>query len=215
MIFRTENSKPRTQNPELEKLPIMEAFYTLQGEGAHQGKAAYFIRLGGCDVGCHWCDVKESWDAKAHPQKTVVEIVEEATQYPSRLVVITGGEPLIYDLTVLTQELKQQDFSINIETSGTHLLSGQLDWVCFSPKKFKAPLPEIYERAHELKIIIYNRSDFRWAEQFAEKMNAQCQLYLQPEWSVAEKRLPQIIEYIKQNPKWRISLQTHKFMQIP
>ncbi|MEM6843382.1 MAG: 7-carboxy-7-deazaguanine synthase QueE [Bacteroidota bacterium] len=193
----------------------MEAFYTLQGEGAHQGKAAYFIRLGGCDVGCHWCDVKESWDAKAHPQKTVVEIVEEATQYPSRLVVITGGEPLIYDLTVLTQELKQQDFSINIETSGTHLLSGQLDWVCFSPKKFKAPLPEIYERAHELKIIIYNRSDFRWAEQFAEKMNAQCQLYLQPEWSVAEKRLPQIIEYIKQNPKWRISLQTHKFMQIP
>ncbi|MEM9834585.1 MAG: 7-carboxy-7-deazaguanine synthase QueE [Bacteroidota bacterium] len=193
----------------------MEAFYTLQGEGAHQGKAAYFIRLGGCDVGCHWCDVKESWDAKAHPQKTVVEIVEEATQYPSRLAVITGGEPLIYDLTVLTQELKQQGFSINIETSGTHLLSGQLDWVCFSPKKFKAPLPEIYERAHELKIIIYNRSDFRWAEQFAEKMNAQCQLYLQPEWSVAEKRLPQIIEYIKQNPKWRISLQTHKFMQIP
>ncbi len=193
----------------------MEAFYTLQGEGFHQGKAAYFIRLGGCDVGCHWCDVKESWDASAHPQKTVSEIVEEAQQYPSRLVVITGGEPLIYNLTELTQELKQSGFTINIETSGAYPLSGKLDWICFSPKKFKAPLPEIHEQAHELKIIIYNKNDFRWAEQFAQKMNSQCQLFLQPEWSVAEKMLPQMIEYVQQNPQWRISLQTHKFLQIP
>lgn len=200
---------------EVKKLPVMEAFYTLQGEGFHQGKAAYFIRLGGCDVGCHWCDVKESWDASAHPQKTVSEIVEEAQQYPSRLVVITGGEPLIYNLTELTQELKQSGFTINIETSGAYPLSGKLDWICFSPKKFKAPLPEIHEQAHELKIIIYNKNDFRWAEQFAQKMNSQCQLFLQPEWSVAEKMLPQMIEYVQQNPQWRISLQTHKFLQIP
>lgn len=213
--FKTQNSKPRTHNLELKELPVMEAFYTLQGEGAHQGKAAYFIRLGGCDVGCHWCDVKESWDASAHPQKSVSEIVEEAAQYPARLVVITGGEPLMYDLSGLTQELKQQGFTTNIETSGAYPLSGKLDWICFSPKKFKTPLPEIYERAHELKVIIFNKSDFRWAEQFAEKMSPQCQLFLQPEWSVAEKMLPQIIDYVKQNPQWRISLQTHKFLQIP
>ncbi|WKN46322.1 7-carboxy-7-deazaguanine synthase QueE [Tunicatimonas pelagia] len=193
----------------------MEAFYTLQGEGAHQGKAAYFIRLGGCDVGCHWCDVKESWDASQHPQKSVSEIVEEASQHPARLIVITGGEPLMYDLTELTHNLKQSGFTVNIETSGAYPLSGELDWICFSPKKFKAPLPEIYQQAHELKIIIYNKSDFRWAEQFAEKMNPQCQLFLQPEWSVAEKVLPQIIEYVKQNPQWRVSLQTHKFLHIP
>ncbi len=193
----------------------MEAFYTLQGEGFHQGKAAYFIRLGGCDVGCHWCDVKESWDASAHPQKSVIEIVKGATQHPGRLVVITGGEPLMYDLTELTYELKQHKFTVNIETSGAYPLSGELDWICFSPKKFKAPLPEIYEQAHELKIIIYNKSDFRWAEQFVEKINPQCQLFLQPEWSVAEKMLPQMIEYVKQNPQWRISLQTHKFLHIP
>ena len=200
---------------EARKLPVMEAFYTLQGEGFHQGKAAYFIRLGGCDVGCHWCDVKDSWDASQHPQKTVGEIVQEAVKYPSRLAVITGGEPLMYDLAELTRELKQAEFTINSETSGAYPLSGKLDWICFSPKKFKAPLPEIYQRAHELKIIIYNKSDFHWAEQFAEKMNPQCQLFLQPEWSVAEKVLPQIIEYVQQNPQWRISLQTHKFMHIP
>lgn len=193
----------------------MEAFYTLQGEGFHQGKAAYFIRLGGCDVGCHWCDVKESWDASQHPQQLVTDIVKEAAQYPARLAVITGGEPLMYDLTCLTQELHQRSFSINIETSGAYPLSGELDWICFSPKKFKAPLPEIYDRAHELKIIIYNKSDFRWAEQFAEKINPDCQLFLQPEWSVSEKVLPQIINYAKVNPRWRISLQSHKFMQIP
>jgi organic radical activating enzyme len=204
-----------TVKTKVEKLPLMEAFYTLQGEGFHQGRAAYFIRLGGCDVGCHWCDVKVSWDAKQHPQQLVSDIVKEAAQYPARLAVITGGEPLMYDLTGLTQELRQQGFLINIETSGAYPLSGELDWICFSPKKFKAPLSEIYERAHELKIVIYNKSDFRWAEQFAERVNSDCRLFLQPEWSMSEKMLPQIIEYVKAYPQWRISLQSHKFMQIP
>nr|WKN40362.1 7-carboxy-7-deazaguanine synthase QueE [Tunicatimonas sp. TK19036] len=196
-------------------LPVMEAFYTLQGEGHHQGKAAYFIRLGGCDVGCHWCDVKESWDADRHPQVSVTNIVSEAAKHPGRLAVITGGEPLMHDLTALCDELHRHQFEINIETSGAHPLSGDLDWICFSPKKFKAPLPEIYERAHELKVVVYNQSDFAWAEQFAERVNSDCQLFLQPEWSVSEKMLPKIIAYVKDHPQWRISLQVHKFMQIP
>lgn len=193
----------------------MEAFYTLQGEGFHQGKAAYFIRLGGCDVGCHWCDVKESWDADRHPRQSVVNIVEEAAKHPARLAVITGGEPLMYDLTALCDELHRHNFSVNIETSGAHPLSGELDWICFSPKKFKAPHAEIYDQAHELKIIIYNQSDFAWAEQFARRVNSRCQLFLQPEWSVAEKMLPRIIAYVKEHPQWRISLQVHKYLQIP
>ena len=193
----------------------MEAFYTIQGEGAHQGRAAYFIRLGGCDVGCHWCDVKESWEADAHPQQSVDEIVAEATRHPARLAVITGGEPLMHDLTELCDALHRHGFTINVETSGAHPLSGSLDWICLSPKKFKAPLPEFYQRAHELKVIIFNRSDFAWAEQFAERMSPDCQLFLQPEWSRSDKMLPQIIDYVKEHPCWRISLQVHKFMQIP
>lgn len=193
----------------------MEAFYTIQGEGAHQGRAAYFIRLGGCDVGCHWCDVKESWDASAHPQQSVQDIVKEASRYPARLAVITGGEPLMHDLTELCEALHRHGFEINIETSGAHPLSGALDWICLSPKKFKAPLPAIYQRAHELKVIVYNRSDFAWAEQFAERMSPHCQLFLQPEWGVSDKMLPQIIDYVKEHPQWRISLQVHKFMRIP
>lgn len=193
----------------------MEAFYTIQGEGAHQGKAAYFIRLGGCDVGCVWCDVKESWDAGQHPQVSVNGIVEAAAGYPARLAVITGGEPLMHDLTALCDALHAKDFSINIETSGAHPLSGDLDWVCLSPKKFKAPLPEIYEQADELKIIIYNKSDFKWAEEFAARMRPDCQLFLQPEWSKTEQMLPQIIDYVKAYPQWRISLQVHKYMNIP
>lgn len=193
----------------------MEAFYTIQGEGAHQGRAAYFIRLGGCDVGCHWCDVKESWEAEAHPKLSVDDIVTEAVQHPARLAVITGGEPLMHDLTELCDELHRHGFMINIETSGAYPLSGALDWICLSPKKFKAPLPEIYSYAHELKVIVYNRSDFAWAERFAERVTSECQLFLQPEWSVSEKMLPQIIDYVKEHPQWRISLQTHKFMQIP
>ena len=193
----------------------MEAFYTIQGEGAHQGRAAYFIRLGGCDVGCHWCDVKESWNAEAHPQLSVHEIVGEAARHPARLAVITGGEPLMHDLTELCDALHQHGFTINIETSGAHPLSGALDWICLSPKKFKAPLPEFYQRAHELKVIVYNRSDFAWAEQFAERVSPHCQLFLQPEWSASDKMLPQIIDYVKEHPRWRISLQVHKFMRIP
>jgi organic radical activating enzyme len=196
-------------------LPVMEAFYTVQGEGAYSGRAAYFIRLGGCDVGCVWCDVKESWDVNAHPHFSVEDIIKEAQKHPARLAVITGGEPLMHPLGELTEALKVAGFQTNIETSGAHPLSGSWDWICFSPKKFKAALPEIYTEAHELKIIIYHQSDFAWAEEFAKKVNPKCKLYLQPEWDKSEKMLPLIIEYVKQNPQWQISLQTHKFMNIP
>lgn len=196
-------------------LPLMEAFYTLQGEGAHQGRAAYFIRLGGCDVGCVWCDVKESWDAAAHPQLAIDDIVHEAGKHPGRLAVVTGGEPLMYNLDELTRALHAVGFETNIETSGAHPLSGQWDWICFSPKKFKAPLPEIYDRANELKVIIYNKSDFAWAEEHAASVSPDCRLYLQPEWDRRDRMMPEIIEYIKSHPQWRVSLQVHKFMNIP
>lgn len=197
------------------ELPVMEAFYTLQGEGAHTGRAAYFIRLGGCDVGCPWCDVKESWDAEAHPLTSIEQIVEGASSFPGRLAVITGGEPLMYPLEELTGALQNAGFKTNIETSGAHPLSGHWDWICFSPKKFKAPVPEIYPAAHELKVIVFNQSDFAFAEQHAARVGPDCKLLLQPEWSRHERMLPQIIDYIKDNPQWQISLQTHKFMNIP
>lgn len=206
-------------------LPVMEAFYTLQGEGAHQGKAAYFIRLGGCDVGCVWCDVKESWDLDAHPQKPVDAIVDEAlfavsqqqhqTNVNNVIAVITGGEPLLHNLNSLTTSLKKAGFRTHIETSGSSAISGDWDWICLSPKKFKAPIAEILPVAHELKIIIYNKSDFKWAEQYAEQMNKQCRLFLQPEWSRASIVTPLIIDYIKQNPQWQLSLQVHKYLNIP
>lgn len=196
-------------------LPLMEAFYTLQGEGAHQGKAAYFIRLAGCDVGCHWCDVKESWDVEAHPRVAIEKILTEAAAQPARLAVITGGEPLMHNLSDLCQALKAEGFEINIETSGAYPLSGEIDWICLSPKKFRAPLPEIYPKVQELKIIVYNQSDFEWAEKYAALMPENCQLFLQPEWDKSAQMLPQIVEYVKANPQWRISLQTHKFMDIP
>ncbi|MEA5140567.1 7-carboxy-7-deazaguanine synthase QueE [Arcicella rigui] len=194
----------------------MEAFYTLQGEGFHQGRAAYFIRLGGCDVGCHWCDVKESWDINAHPKLSISQIVADASAYEGRLAVITGGEPLMHNLDELTEALHQAGFETNIETSGVcEQVTGAWDWICFSPKKFKSPNPDIYPKANELKVIIFNQSDFEWAESFASVVSPDCMLYLQPEWSRMEQMLPQIIEYIKNNPKWRISLQVHKFMDIP
>lgn len=198
-----------------DSLPLMEAFYTIQGEGYYSGTPAYFIRLGGCDVGCVWCDVKESWDADQWPKQEVAEIVEGADEQPGSLVVITGGEPLMYDLTDLTTQLQHAGKHTNIETSGAYPLSGSWDWICFSPKKFMRPLPEFYEHADELKIIVYNKSDFKWAEEHAAKVEPGCQLYLQPEWDKSETMLPQIIDYIKDNPHWKISLQTHKFMQIP
>lgn len=197
------------------KLPIMEAFYTIQGEGYFTGTPAYFIRLGGCDVGCVWCDVKDSWDASRWPEQSISDLVEGAKQHPSRLVVVTGGEPLMYNMDELTAALKAEGFMTNIETSGAHSLSGHWDWLCFSPKKFKQPREEFYKTADSLKVVIYNKSDFAWAESHAEKVNSDCLLYLQPEWDKSDKILPEVLNYVKKNPHWKISLQTHKFMNIP
>jgi 7-carboxy-7-deazaguanine synthase len=196
-------------------LPVMESFYTLQGEGFHQGKAAWFIRLGGCDVGCVWCDVKDSWDADRHPLRQIKDLVAEASIHPGRLAIITGGEPLMHDCTALTSQLHQAGFTTNIETSGSSPLSGEWDWICLSPKKFKAPLPEIPPLANELKIIIFNKSDFDWAEQWAAQVPPTCKLYLQPEWSKSSIVTPLIIDYIKDNPKWGFSLQLHKYINVP
>lgn len=196
-------------------LPIMEAFYTIQGEGFHQGKAAYFIRLAGCDVGCVWCDVKESWDEKIHPSQEINDIVKEAKNHPARLAVVTGGEPTLHDLELLTQSLKEAGFETNIETSGSSPLTGYWDWICLSPKKFKPPMPEILPKANEIKIIIFNKSDFAWAEKYAALVSPDCKLYLQPEWSKAALVTPMIIDYVKQHPQWQISLQVHKYMDIP
>lgn len=196
-------------------IPIMEAFYTLQGEGLHSGRAAYFIRTGGCDVGCVWCDVKESWNADLHPKQSVDQIVQSALKYNGRLAVITGGEPLMYDMHALTMELQRAGFETNIETSGVYKLTGNWDWICFSPKKFKEPHVGIYKFAHELKIIINHKSDFEFAEFHAQKVNADCKLFLQTEWEKRDAMTPLIIDYIKNNPKWTLSMQTHKYLDIP
>jgi len=195
--------------------PLMEEFYTIQGEGSYSGKAAYFIRLGGCDVGCVWCDVKESWEAGNHPNTEISAIIESVKKVQTDFVVITGGEPAMYDLTPLIKSLHDLEIEVAIETSGCYTLKGNVDWYCFSPKKFKAPVEEAYEKADELKVVIFHKSDFLWAEEHASKINDTCKLYLQPEWSKEEQLLPLIIEYVKKNPKWRISLQTHKYMNIP
>lgn len=207
------------------KLPVMESFYTLQGEGFFSGKAAYFIRLGGCDVGCVWCDVKESWNADIHPKFSVKEIVEKVKQETINdklqttnvkpIIVITGGEPLLHNLDELTQTLQQQGFQTNIETSGSSSLSGSWNWICLSPKKFKAPLQEVLDVANELKIVVFNKSDFDWAEKHATLVNKDCRLYLQPEWDKRNEMTPLIIDYIKANPQWQLSLQTHKYINIP
>ncbi|HTH54404.1 MAG TPA: 7-carboxy-7-deazaguanine synthase QueE [Cyclobacteriaceae bacterium] len=196
-------------------LPVMEHFYTIQGEGFYQGHAAYFIRLGGCDVGCVWCDVKESWDANAHPKIEVADLVKKVEASGTLLTVITGGEPAMHDLDLLTDELKKKGLKTNIETSGAYPLTGFWDWVCLSPKKFKAPHPSVHEKANELKIIVYNKSDFEWAEEHAAKVNSRCELFLQPEWSKEKEMVPLIINYVKKNPKWKVSLQIHKYMNIP
>jgi len=196
-------------------LPVMEAFYTIQGEGFHQGKAAYFIRLGGCDVGCVWCDVKESWDATIHPLLQIEEIVAEALHYPGRMAVVTGGEPLMHFCGELTDTLRREGFQTNIETSGAYPLTGSWDWICLSPKKFKPPLPELLAAANELKVVIYNQSDFDWAEKYAPQVSTDCKLYLQPEWEKSSKMTPLIIDYIKSNPKWEFSLQLHKYIYVP
>ena len=197
-----------------EMLPLMEEFYTIQGEGFYTGTAAYFIRIGGCDVGCHWCDVKESWNAELHPPTHTDLIVANAKKY-ANTVVITGGEPLMWNMNFITQQLQKENIKTNIETSGAYKLSGIWDWICLSPKKTKLPLPKIYQKANELKMIIYNKNDFKFAEEQASKVNEKCQLFLQPEWSNREKMTPQIVDYVLQNPKWKISLQTHKYLNIP
>lgn len=199
----------------IDQLPLMEHFYTIQGEGYHTGSAAYFVRLGGCDVGCVWCDVKESWDASKHPQINIHTILEYIVTAKAKMAVITGGEPLLHNLDALTALLKQNNIETNIETSGSSPLSGHWDWICLSPKKFKAPLTEVIEKANELKVVVFNKTDFEWAEKYASQVNNTCKLYLQPEWDKAEQVLPLIIEYVKQNPQWKISLQTHKYLMIP
>ncbi len=195
-------------------LPLMEEFYTIQGEGFHKGTAAYFVRIGGCDVGCHWCDVKESWDAELHPPTDTAIIVDNATKH-SDVIVVTGGEPLTWDMTQLTMGLKEKNVQTHIETSGAYPLTGTWDWICLSPKKIKLPQTEVYKKAHELKMIIYNKSDFDFAEEQASLVGAECILYLQPEWSVRDKVVPLIVEYVMQHPKWKVSLQTHKYLNIP
>lgn len=199
----------------MNQLPVMEQFYTIQGEGFYQGRAAYFIRLGGCDVGCVWCDVKESWDAEKHPLKSISSIMEDIKKYPVEIIVITGGEPLMYDLTELTSALHENKYQINLETSGAYPLSGEWDWICFSPKKFKKPLSDVANHANELKVVVYNKSDLVWAEENRKMVGKNCKLYLQPEWSKREEVMPLIIDYVKQNPVWEISIQIHKFIQVP
>jgi 7-carboxy-7-deazaguanine synthase len=196
-------------------LPVMESFYTLQGEGFHQGKAAYFIRLAGCDVGCVWCDVKESWQKDLYPPQSIHQIISGALEFPGRMAVITGGEPIIYNLTKLTEALNHKGFSKHLETSGSHPLTGAWDWICLSPKKFKPPLPDILKKANELKIIIFNKSDFAWAEKYSALVSPTCKLYLQPEWSKAATVTPFIIDYIKSHPNWELSLQIHKYINVP
>lgn len=195
-------------------LPLMEEFYTIHGEGRHKGTAAYFIRVGGCDVGCHWCDVKESWNARMHPPTHIKNIVENAAEH-SGTIVVTGGEPLTWDLGPLTTGLRAKNLQTHIETSGAYPLTGLWDWICLSPKKNKPPLGNIYEKAHELKIIVHNRHDFVFAEEQAAKVNQHCLLYLQPEWSVRDKMVPLLVDYVMKRPKWKVSLQTHKYLNIP
>ena len=197
-----------------EMLPLMEEFYTIQGEGYHKGTAAYFIRIGGCDVGCHWCDVKESWNADLHPPTHISKIIDNALSY-SDTVVVTGGEPLTWDMTKLTSGLKEKGAKVHIETSGAYKLTGTWDWICLSPKKLKLPTKEVYENANELKVIVYNKADLKFAEEQAAKVNSNCILYLQPEWSKSDKVIPFIVDYVMQNPKWKVSLQTHKYLNIP
>ncbi len=206
------NSKQLINSGEM--LPLMEAFYTIQGEGFHTGKAAYFIRIGGCDVGCHWCDVKESWDEKLHPPTLVSTIVNGAKKH-ANTVVVTGGEPLMWNLDFLTKNLHLNNIKTHIETSGAYKISGFWDWICLSPKKTKLPLKEIYKKANELKIIVHNKSDFEFAEKQALLVSENCELFLQPEWSKRDKMTPQIVAYVMKHPTWKISLQTHKYLNIP
>ncbi|MBL7899861.1 MAG: 7-carboxy-7-deazaguanine synthase QueE [Crocinitomicaceae bacterium] len=198
-----------------DELPLMEDFYSLQGEGYYSGRPAYFIRLAGCDVGCHWCDVKESWDASKHPAITVSDMVSRVMQAGADFVVITGGEPAMYDLTALTNKLHESGIEIALETSGAYELKGRFDWICLSPKKFKQPLEANFQKANELKMIIFNKHDLVWSEELKTKVKKDCKLYIQPEWDKRNDVLPIMIDYVKKNTEWTISLQTHKYLNIP
>ncbi len=199
----------------MDQFPVMEHFYTIQGEGFHTGRAAYFIRLAGCDVGCVWCDVKESWNPEGHPMLSIDDLLIHLETAMSKLVVVTGGEPFMHDLTQLCSRLKEKGFELNIETSGAYPVSGQWDWICLSPKKFKAPLPDVLKECNELKVVVYNESDFDWADKYAAQVKSGCRLYLQPEWSKSSSMTPLIIEFVKTNPQWQICIQTHKYIDVP
>jgi 7-carboxy-7-deazaguanine synthase len=206
------------KNQDLEagtQLPLMEEFYTIQGEGYNSGKAAYFIRIGGCDVGCHWCDVKESWDASLHPLTETDKIIKNCLQYPAKAIVVTGGEPAMYNLGYLTEKLKEKGLTTFLETSGAYPISGKWDWICLSPKKNMAPLTENFHLADELKVIVHNKDDFKWAEKNAVQCTSKTKLYLQPEWSKIKEIMPLLVDYVMSHPKWEVSLQTHKYMNIP
>ncbi|MFR9649603.1 MAG: 7-carboxy-7-deazaguanine synthase QueE [Rikenellaceae bacterium] len=208
----------RTDNTLLEGgalLPLVEDFYSIQGEGFHTGKPAYFIRLGGCDVGCRWCDAKATWNPKLYPPTPIEQIIERATSCAAQSIVITGGEPLRYPLSPLTEALHSHGLKIFLETSGSQPFSGEFDWVCLSPKTNQPPLDQAWERADELKVIITSREDIAWGVECAAKVSEECMLFLQPEWSVADSVMPMIVEWVKSNPRWNISIQTHKYMRIP
>ena len=209
------NEKEKYQLEKGKKLPIMEDFFTIQGEGFFAGTPAYFIRIGGCDVGCHWCDVKESWDFNAHKLVSIGNVINNLKQFDVNTVVITGGEPLIYNLDQLCNELKKSDYQLHLETSGAYSLSGKWNWICLSPKKNQPPIEEIVKKADELKVIIHNNDDFKWAEKYAQQVSKDCRLYLQPEWSKKEQMMQKIVVYTQSNPKWTVSLQIHKYMGIP
>lgn len=209
------NRRPDTDFCEGRRLPLVEDFYTIQGEGFHSGKPAYFIRLGGCDVGCSWCDAKYTWNPLSHPLVATDEIVERAASFEAQAIVITGGEPLLYPLDYLTQRLHEHGLEVFLETSGSHPLSGNFDWICLSPKRKQPPLPEAFAAASELKVIIETEDDLRWAEECAAKVGERCMLFMQPEWSRSEQMTPTIVEYVKAHPQWNISIQIHKFMHIP
>ena len=216
-----KTTKPQTiafeELPQLEagQIPVMEHFYTVQGEGKYTGHAAYFIRLAGCDVGCVWCDVKESWGVEPEQIMATDTLVQSVAATPCSIVVITGGEPTLHNLDKLTEKLKEQGCRIHIETSGAHALTGHVDWVCLSPKKFKYPLPEAYQRADELKVVVYNQKDLEWAEDQAQYVSKDCHLLLQPEWSRRAEAMAWIVDYVKQHPRWQISLQTHNYLKVP
>ena len=194
--------------------PIMEYFYSIQGEGVFVGQPSFFIRMGGCDVGCVWCDVKDSWDADKHPKISIDSLLEEAIKYPSRLVIITGGEPAMYDLTELTKSFKKAGFQVHIETSGAYPLVGNFDWITFSPKKFKQPLESVAKMANELKIVVFNKSDIQWAEEHQKFVTSDCKLFLQPEWDKRKITEKIVFDYVLTNPNLFMSLQTHKYLGV-